>query len=91
MFVAHFLCIGYQTGTLDCQNKGTYLEDACCSYSGYCDFYDSLEHELLYHTALQYLEFEQEQLQITEKNSNMIILQSVFFKKVELSDLSHIL
>ena len=58
MFVAHFLHIGYQTG----QNKGTYLEDACCSYSGYYDFYDSLEHE--YHTAVQYLEFEENQLQI---------------------------
>ena len=56
--------IGYRTGTLDCQNKGTYLEDACCSYSEYCDFYVSLDHE--YHTAVQYLEFEQK-LQITAK------------------------
>ena len=66
-----FLHIGYRTGTLDCQNKGTYLEDACCSYSGYCDFNDSLEHE--YHTAVQYLEFVQKQLQIN-KISSMIIL-----------------
>ena len=75
MFVAHFLHIRYRTGTLDFQKKGTYLEDACCSYSGYCDFNDSLEHE--YHTAERYLEFEQKQLQITaktKKSSNMIIL-----------------
>ena len=48
-------------------------------YIGYCDFHDSMELE--YQTALHYLEFEQEQLQITAKKSNMIILQSVFLKK----------
>ena len=41
VFAIHFFHIWYQTGTLDCQNKGTYLEDTCCSYSAYCDFYDS--------------------------------------------------
>jgi len=66
LFVSHFLHIRYQTGTLDCQNKGTYLEDACCSYGGYFDFYDSQRHE--YSTAVQYLEFEQKQLQNHNKN-----------------------
>ena len=67
-----FLHIGYRTVTLDCQNKGTYLDDAC-SYSGYYDFYDSLEHE--YHTAVQYLEFEPKfkQLQITAKTKKFQI------------------
>jgi len=73
VLVAHFLHIGYRTATLDCQNKGTYLEDACCSYSGYYDFYDSLEHE--YHTAVHYLEFEPKfkQLQITAKTKKFQI------------------